>query len=214
MTDSVGLSINHGEVTAVIGQKDSGKSVLIEHLFCNMDRYLLCDPNSEHGPPDATPVRSYRDVWSNWMDGHTRQVVRDHRGALREDRLVEYLRAAGQLQDLYTGIDECHNYMDQHGGPDELKTFIKYVVSHQNIGFVFGVHMASDIPSWLWNQIDNFIIFSYGNKWDSKISNADLPEKGKIKDLHPSSFQFYIYKEGVGNSAEIRGPVPIPDHLG
>lgn len=206
--------INHGEVTAVIGQKNSGKSVLMEHLFCEMNRFVLADPNSEHGPPSAVAVRSWRDVWQRWMDGQTQQVIRDHRGALREDRLTEYLRAVGQLQDLYLGIDECHNYMDHRSGPGELKDFAKYAVSHQNIGLVFGVHMASDIPSWLWNQIDNFIIFAYGNKWDSKIAGSDLPDKGKIKRLDPSSFQFYCYEEGVGNSATVRGPVPIPDHLG
>lgn len=200
------MRIKFGEVTAVIGQKESGKSVLMESLLTETSRYIAADPNSEHGPPNAVAVRSFRDVWQHWMDGNTQQVIRDRRGALREDRLVEYLRAVGQLQELFLFIDELHNYTDQYGGPDELKTLAKYGVSHQNIGLVFGVHMASDIPSWLWNQIDNFIIFSYGSKWDSKIDNADLPQKAKIKSLDPESYQFYCYEQGVGNTAEV-----VPD---
>lgn len=208
-----GLNIDYGEITAVIGQKNSGKSVLMESLFCNMDRYVLVDPNYEHGPPGAVAVEGYRDVWRNWMEGNTRQVVRDRRGAITEERLPEYVRAVGQLQECYLGIDELHNYTNASYCPDALKKLVKYVVSHQNVGFVFGVHMAKDIPSEMWSQIDNFVIFSYGDKWDAKMQEASIPEKHKVRELDPDSYQFLTYKNQLGGKSEVRGPVPIPDHL-
>ena len=231
------MNINHGEVTAVIGQKNSGKSVLSEGLLTEMGRFVCIDPNSEHGPPGAVAVESYDDVWRRWMNGETRQVVRDRRGALNEERMPEYVRAVGQLQDAYLFLDEAHNYMNSGKCPDCIRKLAKYAVSHQNIWFVFGVHLASDIPSELWSQIDNFVIFAYGDKWDNKMQKASIPCKKVVQDgyrrskaeelsekhgipesvlrtgLDPNSYQFLAYKDELGNSPAVRGPVPIPDHL-
>lgn len=230
------LDIDHGEVTAVIGQKHSGKSVLMERLFCEMDRFVLLDPNHEHGPPDSAAVERYQDVWTHWMDGQTQQVVRDRRGALINDRMEEWVRAAAQLQDCYLGIDEAHKFMNANSCPDVLRTLVKHVVSHQNVGFIFGVHMAKDIPSDVWSQIDNFVIFSYGDKWDAKMQDTSIPYKKVVKDgygasaagmadettipepelrdgLDPKSYRFLTYKDGLDGTSTVEGPVPIPAHL-
>ncbi|WP_158055973.1 hypothetical protein [Halorussus halophilus] len=207
------MNIDIGEVTAVIGQKNSGKSVLTEYLLTQMDRFIALDPNYEHGPPGASAVKSPEGVWRHWMEGDQRLVARDSRGALTEERMDEWVRAVCQLQEAYLLLDEMHNYTKATYCPTVLKKLVKYVVSHQNIGFVFGVHLASDIPSDIWSQIDNFIIFSYGDKWDSKMQDASIPDKRVVQELDPSSYQFLTYKDQLGGESKVRGPVPIPDHL-
>lgn len=231
------MNIDIGEVTAIIGQKNSGKSVLSELLLTEMGRFLCIDPNSEHGPPGASAVERPRDVLTNWMQGDTRQVVRDRRGALTEERMADWVKTAAQLQDMYLYLDEGHNYMGANSCPDVIRKLAKHVVSHQNVGFIFGVHMAGDIPSDLWSQVDNFIFFSYGDSWDNKMKKVSIPCKKVIKDgypakkaeslsekhgipedilrngLDPESYQFLTYKDQLGYSPSVRGPVPIPDHL-
>lgn len=210
------MNIDYGEVTAIIGQKNSGKSVLTEYLLTQMDRFVCIDPNSEHGPPGAVAAESPEDVWRNWMDGDTRQVVRDRRGAMTGSRMEEYVRAVGQLQEAYLFLDEMHNYTSANSCPDPIKKLASYTVSHQNIGFVFAVHMAKDIPNKVWSQIDNYIIFSYGDSWDHKMQEASIPGKHKVREggeVTPESYEFLTYKRGLGNDSEVRGPVPVPDHL-
>jgi len=210
------VNIDYGEVTAIIGQKNSGKSVLTEYLLTQMDRFVCIDPNSEHGPPGAVAVESYDDVWRSWMDGDTRQVVRDRRGAITEERMEEYVRAVGQLQRGYLFLDEMHNYTSASYCPDPIKKLASYTVSHQNIGFVFAVHMAKDIPNKVWSQIDNYIIFSYGDSWDRKMREASIPGKEKVKEggaVKADSYQFLTYENKLGGTSEVRGPVPVPDHL-
>lgn len=205
------MDIDLSEITAILGQKNSGKSVLSEHILCQMDRYICIDPNGEHGPPGAVFPESPTDVLRLWMDGHTRQVVREI--PFTEDVLEEYLRAFGQLQRCYLYIDEAHNWMSANYIPEVLQHLVKWHVTHSNCGLVVAAHKAKEIHDQIWTQTDNYIIFSYGEHEDSKFRQVSIPNKGLVTELDPESYQFLYYKDVAGADSEVRGPVPTPSHL-
>ncbi len=205
------MDIDLTEISVLLGQKNSGKSVLFEHLLTQTERYVCLDPNGEHGPPGAVFAESPTEVLFNWMEGETQIIVRDM--PLTEDKLVQYLRAFGQLQRAYLYIDEVHNWMSSHYIPDVLKDLIKWHVTHNNCGIVVAAHKAKEIHDQIWTQTDNFFIFSYGEHEDAKMSEVSIPDKGRVHDLDPESYQFLYYKDVAGASSQIRGPVPIPRHL-
>lgn len=203
--------IDLSEISVLLGQKNSGKSVLFEYLLTQCDRYICLDPNGEHGPPGAVYPESPVDCLRLWMDGETKQVIRDM--PLTEDKLVQYLRAFGQLQRCYLFIDEVHNWMNFNYIPEDLRQLIKWHVTHNNCGIVAAAHKAKDIEGTMWSQVDNYFIFSYGEDRDSKIREVSIPDKHLIFALDPESYQFLFFKDVAGSSAEVRGPVPIPGHL-
>ncbi len=205
------MNIDLTEISVVLGQKNSGKSVLIEHLLCRTERFLCLDPNHEHGPPGSVVVTSPADVLREWMDGNFRQVVRD--APLTTEKMREYLKAFGQLQGAYLYIDEAHNYMGYSHVPDELKDIAKWHLTHNNCGLVLGVHQAKEVHDSLWSHVDNYVIFSYGDHEDSKLAGASIPGKHRVHEIDPNSYQFLYYKDVSGASSEIRGPVPVPEHL-
>jgi GTP-binding protein EngB required for normal cell division len=205
------VKIDLTEISVVLGQKNSGKSVLIEHLLTRMRRYVVLDPNHEHGPPKAAIAHSPAELLSLWMTGETRIVVRD--APLSEEKAEEYMRAFGQLQRAYLVIDEAHNYMSYSYIPDTLKHLVKWHVTHNNCGIVLGAHKAKEIHDQIWTQTDNYMIFSYGEHEDSKLAEASIPSKRQVHDLDPDAYQFLWYKDVSGAESEVRGPVPVPEHL-
>jgi len=204
------MNIDLTEITVILGQKNSGKSVLTEHLLTQMDRYLGLDPNHEHGPPDSIAVSTPAESLREWVNGNTRQVVRD--GPLTEEKAEQYMRVFGQLQDAYLVIDEAHNYMGPHRCPEILEDMARWYVSHSNGGLVLGAHKAKDIHDAIWQQVDNYFIFSYGDHEDAKLSSVSIPDKHRVHSLDPASYQFLSYKDVAGADSEIRGPVPVPSH--
>jgi hypothetical protein len=205
------MEINLTEISVVMGQKNSGKSVLFEHLLSQTDRFLCLDPNHEHGPPGSVAVSSPAEVLREWMKGNTRQVVRD--GALTEEKAEQYMRAFGQLQGAYLYIDEAHNYMSAHSVPDVLKDIAKWHLTHNNCGLVLGVHQAKEVNDALWSHVDNYVVFSYGDHEDAKLAGASIPNKDVVHQLDHGEYRFLWYKDVSGADSEVRGPVPLPDHL-
>lgn len=205
------MDIDLSEITVLLGQKNSGKSVLFEHLLCRTERYVCLDPNGEHGPPSAVFATSPRDVLRYWVDGETQIVVRDQ--PLTEEKLLDYCRVFGQLQRAYLFIDEAHNWMSANYIPDVLKDLIKWHVTHYNCGLVVAAHKAKEIHDQMWTQTDNYFIFSYGDHEDSKLAGVSIPDKHVVHELDPTSYQFLFYKDVAGADSQVRGPVPIPSHL-
>lgn len=205
------MRIDLTEITVVLGQKNSGKSVLLEHLLTQTERFLMIDPNHEHGPPGSVVVRSPADVLREWMNGNTRQVVRD--APLTTEKAVQYMRAFGQLRGAYLFIDEAHNYMSAHSVPQELKDIAKWHLTHNNCGLVLGAHQAKEINDALWSHVDNYVIFSYGDHEDAKLAGASIPGKHQVHGIDPESYKFLWYKDVSGAESHIRGPVPVPGHL-
>jgi len=203
--------IDLSEITAILGQKNSGKSVLFEHLLVNTGRFVCIDPQHDHGPPGAVYPESPAEVLRYWMDGETRQVIRDP--PLTEEKFEEYLKAFGQLTGAYLFIDESHNYMSATQIPRLLKLLVKWHISHNNCGLVVAAHQAKEIHDKVWQQTDNYLIFSYGDHEDSKLRRVSIPGKSVVHDLDPESYQFLFYKDEAGAESEVRGPVPIPSHL-
>lgn len=205
------MNVDLTEITVVLGQKNSGKSVLVEHLLSQMNRYLVLDPNHEHGPPGSSVARSPADVLRLWIRGHTRVVVRD--APLTEDKAEDYMRAFGQLKNAYLVIDEAHNYMSAHHVPGTLKHLAKWHLTHNNCGLVLGAHQAKEIHDSLWSHVDNYMIFSYGDHEDAKLAGASIPAKHRVHELDPEGYRFLAYKDVTGAEAEVSGPVPVPEHL-
>lgn len=205
------MRIDLTEISVVLGQKNSGKSVLMEHLLTQMDRYLVIDPNHEHGPPGSRVVSSPAEVLRAWVEGDTRLVVRD--APLTTEKAEQYMRAFGQLQNAYLVIDEAHNYMNAHSVPEVLKQIAKWHVTHNNCGLLLGAHQAKEINDALWNHVDNYMIFAYGDHEDSKLKGLSMPNKHLVHELDPESYQFVFYRDVSGATASARGPVPIPRHL-
>lgn len=205
------MDIDLSEITCILGQKNSGKSVLSEHLLCQMDRFICIDPNAEHGPPGAVYPNDPIDVLRLWSEGHTRQVVREV--AFTEDVLEGYLRAFGQLSEAYLYIDEAHNWMSANYIPEVLKNLVKWHISHSNCGLVVAAHKAKEIHDQIWTQTDNYVIFAYGEHEDSKFSGVSIPDKREVFDLDPSEYRFLYYKDVAGAVSTVRGPVPVPGHL-
>lgn len=210
------MNIDLSEVTIFMGKKNSGKSVAIEYFLTQCDRFVAIDPNHEHGPPGATVATTPSAVLSEWLRGNTRIIIRDEQGALEEDRAMKYARIVAQLPECYLIIDEAHKYMTHSYCPGVLAQIAKWVVTHQNCGLVFGVHTGSDVPTELWSQVDNYVIFPYGGHEDSKMADLDIPREDKQKvvdELDEDSYQFLTYSNSAGVEAETRGPVPLPEHL-
>lgn len=205
------MDIDLSEITVLLGQKNSGKSVLFEHLLTQTQRYICIDPNAEHGPPGAVYPSNPGEVLDYWRQGETRQVVREV--PFTEDVLDQYLRAFGQLQRCYLYLDEVHNWMSAHHIPETLQHLIKWHVTHNNCGIVAAAHKAKEIHDQMWTQTDNYLIFSYGDHEDSKFSKVSIPDKRRVTQMDPNSYQFLYYKDVAGAQSEVRGPVPIPDHL-
>jgi hypothetical protein len=205
------MDIDLSEISVILGQKNSGKSVLSEHLLCQMDRFICIDPNGEHGPPGAVFPEDPVDVLRLWSEGHRRQVIREI--PFTEDVLEEYLRAFGQLERVYLFIDEAHNWMGPHHIPDVLKNLVKWHISHSNCGLVVAAHKAKEIHDQIWTQTDNYFIFSYGEHEDSKFNRVSIPEKHQVTQMDPNEYRFLYYKDVAGASSEVRGPVSIPSHL-
>jgi len=205
------MNIDLTEITVVLGQKNSGKSVLTEHLLTQMDRYIVIDPNHEHGPPGSIAISTPAEGLREWVNGNTRQVVRD--GPLTEEKAEQYMRVFGQLQNAYLVIDEAHNYMSAHHVPGVLKHLAKWHLTHNNCGLVLGAHQAKEINDALWSHVDNYLIFSYGDHEDSKLRGASIPNKHRVHELDPDAYEFLWYKDVTGAESKVRGPVPIPAHL-
>jgi hypothetical protein len=205
------MNIDLSEVTAVLGQKNSGKSVLIEHLLTGMRRFVCIDPQADHGPPGATFVTSPAELMQEWARGNRRIVVR--KTPITDEDLTEFLRAFGQITDAYLVIDEAHNFMSEHSLPRVLKLIVKWHISHSNNGLVIGAHQAKEIHDKVWQQVDNYLIFAYGGHEDSKFSSVDIPNKRAVQDLDPQNYRFLYYHDVAGADSEIRGPVPVPRHL-
>ncbi|WP_121822840.1 hypothetical protein [Halostella salina] len=205
------MDVDLTEITVILGQKNSGKSVLFEHLLTRTERYVCLDPNGEHGPPGAVYAESPAEVLHYWMDGETQIIVRDM--PLTEDKFTQYLRAFGQLQRAYLYIDEAHNWMSSHYIPDTLKDLIKWHVTHNNCALVCAAHKAKEIHDQMWTQTDNYFIFSYGEHEDAKLADVSIPNKRRVHTLDPTSYRFLYYKDVAGADSEVRGPVPIPEHL-
>lgn len=205
------MRIDLGEVTAVCGKKDSGKSVFTEYLLTKMRRFIMLDPMAEHGPPGAVFPESPREVLEYWKAGHQRQVIRDP--PLTTDKAMNYVRAAGQLKDHYLIIDEAHDYMTFSSVPEPLKLYAKHHVSHANSGLILNTHQFKNWHDSVFNQIDNYVIFHYGGHEDSKYGDIEIPNKHLIRQIDPTSYQFLFYRDEVGAEASICGPVPLPSHL-
>ncbi|ELZ22406.1 hypothetical protein C475_17878 [Halosimplex carlsbadense 2-9-1] len=205
------MDIDLSEITAILGQKNSGKSVLFEHLLAQTERFICLDPNAEHGPPGAVYPDSPRDVLRHWVNGRTRQVIREV--PFTEDVLEQYCRAFGQLQECYLYIDEAHNWMGANYIPEILQHLVKWHVTHSNCGLVLAAHKAKEIHDQIWTQTDNYIIFAYGEHEDSKFRRVSIPGKERVTQMDPNSYQFLYYKDVAGAESHIRGPVPIPSHL-
>jgi len=205
------MNIDLAEISVVLGKKNSGKSVLMEHLLTQTERFMCLDPNHEHGPPGSVVVTSPGAVLTEWMKGNTRQVVRD--APLTEEKAEQYMRAFGQLKEAYLYIDEAHNYMSYSHVPQVLKDLAKWHLTHNNCGLVLGAHQAKEINDALWNHVDNYMIFSYGDHEDAKLAGASIPNKHQVHSIDPQSYQFLWYKDVSGATSKVRGPVPIPAHL-
>jgi len=205
------MDIDLTEITVILGQKDSGKSVLIEYLLTQTERFVCLDPNHEHGPPGSVVVTSPAEVLREWLAGNTRQVVRD--APLNEEKAEQYMRAFGQLRDAYLVIDEAHNYMSHRSVPQVLKDIAKWHLTHNNCGLLLGAHQAKEINDSLWSHVDNYLIFSYGDHEDAKLAGASIPGKSQVHGIDPDSYQFLTYENVSGASSSISGPVPVPTHL-
>jgi len=205
------MDIDLSEITVLLGQKNSGKSVLFEHLLDQTERFICIDPNGEHGPPGAVFPSSPAECLRLWMDGETRQVIRAV--PFDENTLDQYCRVFGQLERCYLYIDEAHNWMSANYIPEVLQHLIKWHVTHSNCGIVCAAHKAKEIHDQMFTQTDNYLIFSYGEHEDAKFARVSIPDKHIVTELDPESYQFLYYKDVAGAESEVRGPVPIPSHL-
>jgi anti-anti-sigma regulatory factor len=206
------MQIDLTEITGIYGKKNSGKSVLFEHLLTQTERYLCLDPNHEHGPPGSVAVSSPAEVLTEWLRGNTRQVVRD--APLTEDKLVNYCRAFGQLKGAYLYIDEVHNYMDAHNCPDVLEDLSKWHATHNNCGIVLASQQAKSINDAIFQHMDTHFIFHYGSHEDSKLRELGPETVQKVRNLDFNSYQFVYFHDVTGGEPAVAGPVDIPDHLG
>jgi len=205
------VKIDLTEVTGIYGKKNSGKSILVEHLLTQTPRFVAIDPNHEHGPPGSTAVTSPVELLREWAAGNTRLVVRDP--PLKDEKFVQYLRAFGQLKDAYLYVDEAHNFMSPHNAPQEIVDIAKWHVTHNNCGLVLGVQQAKSIYDAVYQHIDTHISFHYGRHEDAKLSELGPHVVEAIRGLDYGSYQFVYFRDVTGGEPEIRGPVPVPDHL-
>lgn len=205
------MDIDLSEISVILGQKNSGKSVLFEHLLTQTDRYICIDPNGEHGPPEAEYPDNPGEVLDLWAQGERQQVVREM--PFTEEKLSEYLRAFGQLREAYLYIDEVHNWMGPHNIPEVLQHLVKWHITHSNCGLVVAAHKAKEIHDQVFTQTDNYFIFAYGDHEDSKFRKVAIPDKHRVTEMDPESYKFLTYKDVAGAESEVRGPVPIPSHL-
>lgn len=206
------MEIDLCEAVGIAGKKNSGKSVLIEYLLCQMERFICLDPKNEHGPPDCVFASSVKEALRLWyVEGETKIVIRD--APLTTDKMIEYVRLFGQLTGCWLVIDEAHNYMGSTHIPDPLKDVVKWHITHNNCGVVVGVHQIKEIHDRLFSQIDHWFMFAYGDHEDSKFSKLSIPGKRKVHDLDPDAYRFLYYEDVAGAESQICGPVPVPSHL-
>jgi hypothetical protein len=132
---------------------------------------------------------------------------------MTDDKLVQYLRAFGQLRDAYLVIDEAHNFMSAHSAPDELVEIAKWHCTHNDCGLVLGFHQAKECYDKIFTHADRYFIFSYGQHLDSKLKSSNIPDVDRVTRIDPDSYRFLYYEDVVGAEGSVRGPVPLPDHL-
>lgn len=206
------MQIDLTEITGIYGKKNSGKSVLFEHLLTQTERYVCLDPNHEHGPPGSVAVTSPADVLRQWVQGNTRQVVRD--APLTKEKAAQYARAFGQLKDAFLYVDEIHNYMSEHSCPQVFEDLAAWHVTHNNCGMVIASQQAKSVHDALFQHIDTHFIFHYGSHEDAKLRTLGPETVRKVQNLDFSSYQFVYYHDVTGGEPQVAGPVPVPDHLG
>jgi hypothetical protein len=205
------MKIDLSEITAVYGKKNSGKSVLIEHLLVQMPRFVAIDPNHEHGPPGSVAVTSPVELLKRWVQGETRIVVRD--APMSDGKFREYLRAFGQLKNAFLVVDEAHNFMSEHDAPPELVDVAKWHCTHNNCGLVVGSQQAKSVNDAVFQHVDTHISFFYGSHEDAKLRKLGSPFTRRVRQLSPEEYCFVNLYDVTGGEPEIRGPVPIPEHL-
>jgi len=205
------MRIDLTEITGIYGKKNSGKSVLFEHLLAQTERFLCIDPNHEHGPPGSVAVTTPAEVLTQWMRGNTRQVVRD--APLTQEKAEQYMRAFGQLSDAYLYVDEAHNYMDEHQCPEALVDLAKWHATHNNCGIVLGVQQAKSVNDAVFQHVDTHLIFHYGSHEDAKLRTLGSDVTRAVRSLDYECYRFVYLHDVTGGEPEVRGPVPIPGHL-
>jgi len=208
------VMIDLSEITLVVGQKNSGKSVLLSHIMGQMSQYICLDPLFDHNLPDATPVTSVEDAKQEWKKGNRKLITRVPR--LREEKAMEFVEFVSHLENTFLIIDESNMYMSSHSIPQELSDFAQFYVSHKNNGLILACRQLKDINTDVITQVDNTIMFSYSSWKDSKFKDIDIPPESKdkiVNDVDPESHRYLFVKHRAGFDPEIREPVPLPDYM-
>lgn len=203
---------NLGEVSIALGQKNSGKSVLLEYLATKMDRYLIIDPYNDHNPPNSVTVRSGREILLAWAKGHTELVLRGN-PIIEEEQFIEAIKAFGQLKNVHLIIDEVDTWTNANYCPEELKYWAQFQVSHKNSSLFVASRQATPIPSDIWTQVDNYFIYFYGAYEDAKIKQLPLSDEYKQQIRQLEGHQFVYWRDIMGSKPQIADPIPLPKHM-
>lgn len=208
------MSIDLGEVTVLLGQRDSGKSVLLEHLMSQMGRYVTIDHLYNHAPPNSTDVTDFAGFVRAWQSGQTRINIRDP--SIKDtERFDDWMRLLGQIENYYLIIDEVHKWTNANYCPPVFSDIVQTHTSHGNVGLITSCRQAKSLPTEIWAEANNYAIFHYGSYEDSKIRDLEIgsEHKQKIHEIDPHSHKFLFHRNRTGYEPRIMGPVPLPNHL-
>lgn len=201
-----------GDVSIVLGQKDSGKSVLLEHLLMGMESYVIIDPLDDHYPPGSLDIYSPAELREALKRGQSKCVIKEPFDD--EERLTEYLQVAAHYERLHLIIDEANLFMNAHACPDILEKWAQFQVSHSDCAMILAARQAKHIHDAVYSQADNYYVFYYGSHEDSKFQSLPISRehKDQIQELDPFHF---LYKRNSArfNKPYVNDPVPLPDHM-
>jgi ABC-type dipeptide/oligopeptide/nickel transport system ATPase subunit len=206
------FDIELGHIVSILGQRNSGKSNLLDFLMSNMEQFVNIDIIGEHMVDGAISVESVEQFVTALNEGYSKIHIHDP-NAYDEEKLEEYLGIFGQLENYFLIIDEIQNWTNENYCPSVLEQIVQVHSSHKNCGVIIATRQATPIPRSIWNESNHYIIYHYGKSRDAKIKGLPIADedKNKIHTIDPNSYRFLYISDETGIEPQILERVPLMD---
>ncbi len=208
--DDRNINIDLGEITTVLGQRNSGKSVLLRYLMYQMQSFVNIDPLQEHYLDSAISVQTPQEFKNAIENGRVKIHIHDLE-CLKEDGLNKYLGLFGQLRNTFLIMDEIQKHTNANYCPESLSEIIQIHTSHNNCGLVVATRQAKFLPTELWIETNNYMIYYYGKSRDAKIKQLPVADeyKDKIHTLDPTQHEFLYITDETNKQPVVMDAVPL-----
>jgi len=198
------MDIEKDHIVSVLGQRNSGKSVLLDFLMFQMTSFINLDLLGEHKIKGAVVVHTPKQLVSALNQGYNKIHVHDP-NLIDEGTLNEYLGIHGQLKNTFLVIDEIQKWTNANYCPSKLSDFVQVHSSHMNCGVIVATRQATPIPREIWSETNHYCIFHYGRSRDAKIEKLPVDDNTKkiIHNLDPESYRFLHLSDETSSDPEV-----------